>query len=37
MDEIIVNAAEAHHYDVPMTNPISWVIAASDAISASRE
>lgn len=37
MDEIIINAAEAHHYDVPMTNPISWVIAAADAISASRE
>ena len=37
MDEIIINAAEAHHYDVQMTNPISWVIAAADAISASRE
>jgi ribonuclease Y len=37
MDPIIVNAAESHHYDVPMTNAISWVIAAADAISASRE
>ncbi len=37
MDEIIINAAESHHYDVPMTNSISWVIAAADAISASRE
>lgn len=37
MDDIIVNAAESHHYDVPMTHPISWVIAAADAISASRE
>lgn len=36
MDAIIINAAESHHYDVPMTHPISWVIAAADALSASR-
>lgn len=36
MDAIIINAAESHHYDIPMTHPISWVIAAADALSASR-
>jgi ribonuclease Y len=36
MDPIIINAAESHHYDVAMTHPISWVIAAADAMSASR-
>lgn len=32
----IINAAESHHYDIPMTTPISWVVAAADAMSASR-
>lgn len=36
MHEIIINAAESHHYDVPMTNLISWIVTAADGISASR-
>ncbi|AHB40884.1 hypothetical protein P148_SR1C00001G0069 [candidate division SR1 bacterium RAAC1_SR1_1] len=36
MDPIIVNAAEAHHYDVPIDNPYAWIVTAADAMSASR-
>lgn len=36
VDPVIINAAESHHYDIPMTHSISRVITAADAISASR-
>lgn len=36
MDSAIINAAESHHYDVPMTNIISWIVTTADGISASR-
>lgn len=35
-DEITVNTAEGHHHDIPMISPIGWIVAAADAISASR-
>ena len=36
MHEVIINAAESHHFDVPMTSLISWIVTAADGISASR-
>ncbi len=35
-DEIIVNTAQAHHFDVPLTSAIGRVVTAADAISAGR-
>ena len=35
--DIVVNAAESHHFEVPQTHPISWIVTAADAISAGRE
>lgn len=35
-DEVIINTAEAHHYDIPLTSSIGWVVTAADAISAGR-
>ena len=37
VNDIIINAAEWHHYDVPLEHPISYIVTAADAISAWRE
>jgi ribonucrease Y len=34
--EAVLNAALAHHGDVPPTTPYTWIVMAADAISASR-
>ena len=36
MHDAIINAAESHHFDVPMTHPISRIVTTADGISASR-
>lgn len=35
-DDIVVNTAEGHHFDVELKSPIAWVVTCADAISASR-
>ena len=35
-DEVTIETAEWHHHDIVMTNPIWRIVAAADAISASR-
>lgn len=36
LNETIINAAESHHFDIQPDNPISWIVAAADGISAWR-
>lgn len=36
VSDVIVNAAASHHFEVPMTDPISWIIASADALSSAR-
>ena len=35
-DEVVVNTAEAHHFDIPLLSSTGWIVAAADAISAGR-
>jgi len=36
MHDVIINTAEAHHFDTELLYPEAWVVTAADAISASR-
>jgi HD superfamily phosphodiesterase len=36
MHDVIVNTAEAHHFDTELKYPEAWIVTAADAISASR-
>ena len=36
MHDIIINTAEAHHFDVPLLYPETRIATAADMISASR-
>lgn len=37
LNNIIINSAESHHFEVKQTHPIAWIVTAADAISAWRE
>jgi ribonucrease Y len=36
MHDVIINTAEAHHFDCELLYPETWVVTAADMISASR-
>lgn len=36
VDDRIVNAAASHHFEVPMTDVISWIVTSADALSSAR-